>query len=118
MLDKLRLFLAVLEEGSFRRAADRLRISQSAITRQMQSLELDFGVRVLERTSAGVRPTDGGHALAERAKTLLADYDSTVAEVRRLGRGESERLRIGYIASASKSILDRLWSCCDALIRG
>ena len=86
MLDKLRLFLVVLEEGSFRRAADRLRISQSAITRQMQSLELDFGVRVLERTSAGVHPTNGGQALAERAKTLLADYDSTVAEVRRLNR--------------------------------
>ena len=105
MLDKLRLFLVVLEEGSFRRAADRLRISQSAITRQMQSLELDFGVRVLERTSGGVRPTDGGQALAERAKTLLADYDSTVAEVRRLGRGESERLRIGYIASAVQEYL-------------
>ena len=105
MLDKLRLFLVVLEEGSFRRAADRLRISQSAITRQMQSLELDFGVRVLERTSAGVRPTNGGNALAERAKTLLADYDSTVAEVRRAGRGESERLRIGYVASAVKQYL-------------
>ena len=92
MLEKLRLFLVVLEEGSLRRAADRLRISQSAITRQMQSLELDLGGRVLERTSAGVRPTNGGHALAERAKTLLADYDSTMAEVRRLNRGESERL--------------------------
>jgi len=105
MLEKLRLFLVVLEEGSLRRAADRLRISQSAITRQMQSLELDLGGRVLERTSAGVRPTNGGHALAERAKTLLADYDSTMAEVRRLVRGESERLRIGYIASAVQEYL-------------
>ncbi len=105
MLEKLRLFLVVLEEGSLRRAADRLRISQSAITRQMQSLELDLGGRVLERTSAGVRPTNGGHALAERAKTLLSDYDSTMAEVRRLVRGESERLRIGYIASAVQEYL-------------
>ena len=105
MLDKLRLYLVVLEEGSFRRAADRLRISQSAITRQMQSLELDLGGRVLERTSAGVRPTNGGHALAERAKMLLAEYDSTMAEVRRLVRGESERLRIGYIASAVQEYL-------------
>ncbi|MBV8967809.1 MAG: LysR family transcriptional regulator [Verrucomicrobia bacterium] len=100
VLEKLRLFLVVLEEGSFRRAADRLRISQSAITRQMQSLELDLGGRVLERTSAGVRPTNVGHALGERANALLADYDSTMAEVRRLVRGESEQLRIGYIASA------------------
>ena len=105
MLEKIRLFLVVLEEGSLRRAADRLRISQSAITRQMQSLELDLGGRVLERTSAGVRPTNGGHALAERAKTLLADYDSTMAEVRRLVRGDSERLRIGYIASAVQEYL-------------
>jgi len=105
VLEKLRLFLVVLEEGSLRRAADRLRISQSAITRQMQSLELDLGGRVLERTSAGVRPTNGGHALAERAKTLLSDYDSTMAGVRRLVRGESERLRIGYIASAVQEYL-------------
>src|ERR1700682_2875344 len=105
MLEKLRLFLVVLEEGSLRRAADRLRISQSAITRQMQSLELDLGGRVLERTSSGVRPTNGGRALAERARTLLADYDSTMAEVRRLNRGESERLRIGYIASAVQEYL-------------
>ena len=105
MLEKIRLFLVVLEEGSLRRAAARLRISQSAITRQMQSLELDLGGRVLERTSAGVRPTNGGQALAERAKTLLADYDSTMAEVRRLNRGESERLRIGYIASAVQEYL-------------
>src|SRR5882672_4831129 len=105
MLEKLRLLLVVLEEGSLRRAADRLRISQSAITRQMQSLELDLGGRVLERTSAGVRPTNGGQALAERAKTLLADYDSTMAEVRRLLRGESDRLRIGYVASAVQEYL-------------
>src|ERR1700680_3015240 len=105
VLEKLRLFLVVLEEGSLRRAADRLRISQSAITRQMQSLELELGGRVFEPTSAGVRPTNGGRALAEKAKTLLADYDSTMAEIRRLNRGESERLRIGYVASAVQQYL-------------
>jgi DNA-binding transcriptional LysR family regulator len=105
MLEKLRLFLVVLEESSLRRAADRLRISQSALTRQMQALELDLGGRVLERTSVGVRPTNAGKALAQRAKKLLADYDSTLAEVRRLNRGESERLRIGYIASAVQEYL-------------
>ena len=100
MLEKLRLFLVVIEEGGIRRAADRLRMSQSAITRQMQSLELDLGGPVLERTSTGVHPTTGGQALAKRARALLADYDSTMAEVRRRNRGESDRLRIGYIASA------------------
>src|SRR5689334_17492238 len=105
VLEKLRLFLVVLEEGSLRRAAERLHISQSAITRQLQLLEHDLGGRVLERTSAGVRPTNGGHALAEKAKTLLTDYDSIMAEVRRLVRGESDRLRIGYVASAVQEYL-------------
>jgi molybdate transport repressor ModE-like protein len=105
VLEKLRLFLVILDEGSLRRAADRLRISQSAITRQIQALELELGGHVLERTSAGVRPTNGGVVLAEKAKRLLADYDSTMAEVRRLNRGDSERLRIGYIASAVQEYL-------------
>src|SRR5271169_5132830 len=105
VIEKLRLFLVILEEGSLRRAAERMHISQSAITRQIQLLEHDLGGRVLERTSAGVRPTNGGHALAEKAKGLVADYDSTMAEVRRLVRGESERLRIGYIASAVQEYL-------------
>src|SRR5712675_698665 len=105
VLEKLRLFLVVFEEGSLRRAAERLHISQSAITRQLQQLEHDLGGRILERTAAGVRPTSGGHALAEKAKTLLADYDSTMAEVRRLVRGESDHLRIGYVATAVQEYL-------------
>jgi len=105
VVEKLRLFLTILEEGSLRRAADRLCISQSAITRQIQLLEHDLGGRILERTSAGVRPTSGGQALAAKAKILLADYDSVMAEARRLVRGESDRLRIGYIASAVQEYL-------------
>ena len=105
MIEKLRLFLVILEEGSLRRAAERLHISQSAITRQIQLLEHDLVGRVLERTSVGVRPTNGGHTLAEKAKTLLADYDSVTAEIRRLVRGESDRLRIGYVASAVQEYL-------------
>src|SRR6266853_332331 len=105
VIEKLRLFLVILEEGSLRRTAERLHISQSAITRQIQLLEHDLGGRVLERTSAGVRPTNGGHTLAEKAKSLLANYDSVMAEVRRLVRGESDRLRIGYVASAVQEYL-------------
>ena len=52
-----------------------------------------------------MRPTNGGHAVAEKAKSLLANYDSTLAELRRLVRGESERLRIGYIESAVQQYL-------------
>src|SRR5258706_8983531 len=68
VLEKLRLFLVVLEEGSLRRAAERLHISQSAITRHLQLLEHDLGGRVLERTSAGVLPTSGGDPPSEKTK--------------------------------------------------
>jgi molybdate transport repressor ModE-like protein len=105
VIEKLRLFLVILEEGSLRRAAERLHISQSAITRQIQLLEHDLGGRVLERASTGVRPTNGGHTLAEKARSLLAGYDLVMAEVRCLVRGESDRLRIGYVASAVKEYL-------------
>ena len=105
VLEKLRLFLVVLEEGSLRRAAERLHVAQPAITRQLKLLEHELGGRLLERTSAGVRPTNGGHAVAEKAKSLLESYDSTIAELRRLVRGESERLRIGYIEPAVQEYL-------------
>ena len=105
MIDKLRVFLTILEEGSIRRAAERCHIAQSAITRQIQLLEHDLGGRILERTAAGVRPTSGGHALAAKAKILLADYDTALAEVRRLVRGENDHLRIGYLASAVQEYL-------------
>lgn len=105
MIEKLRVFLVILEEGSLRRAAERLHISQSAISRQIQLLEHDLGGQVLERTSAGVHPTSGGHALAAKAKDLLDDYDSVMAEARRLVRGEADRLRIGYVASAVQEYL-------------
>jgi DNA-binding transcriptional LysR family regulator len=105
MLEEFRSFLVVLEEGSLRRAAERLHVSQPALTRQMQLLEHDLGGRILERTSTGVLPTSEGHALAEKARALLGYYDSTVAEARRLVRGEGKQLRIGYLASAGQEYL-------------
>lgn len=72
----------------------------------MQVLENDLGGRLLERTSTGVRPTSGGHALLKKASELLAAYDSTMTEVRRLLRGEGDRLRIGYMPSATRRYLN------------
>ncbi|EEF61434.1 LysR family transcriptional regulator [Pedosphaera parvula] len=106
MLAQLRSFLVVVEEGSLHRAAARLRISQSALTRQMQALEHDLGGRLLERTSAGVKPTSAGYAAINKLRPALAQFDDAMGEVRRLLRGENEQLRIGYIASAAKKFLE------------
>lgn len=106
MISQLRSFLAVIEEGSLHRAATRLNLSQSALSRQVQALENELGGKLLERSSTGVKPTNSGHALASKMRAFLAGYDSTMMDIRRLVRGESEQLRIGYLASAFQEYLD------------
>jgi DNA-binding transcriptional LysR family regulator len=106
MLAQLRAFLVALEEGSLNRAALRLRISQSTLSRQMQLLENEIGGALLERTTAGVRPTDAGYALATSLPRVLADYDAAIEEARRLARGQRDLIRLGYLGSAAQMFLD------------
>lgn len=100
------MFLVALEEGSLNRAATRLRMSQSALSRQMQNLETAIGGPLLERTTSGVRATAAGHALAASLPGVLAQIDSALAEARRLARGQSDLLRVGYLGSATQTFLN------------
>jgi DNA-binding transcriptional LysR family regulator len=106
MLPQIRVFLVALEEGSLNRAAARLRMSQSALSRQVQALEHEIGGPLLERTTSGVRPTDVGHALAASMPKVLAGFDAAIAEARRLARGERDFIRVGYLGSAAQLFLD------------
>lgn len=106
VLAQLRAFLVIMEEGSLNRAAIRLCISQSTLSRQMQALEADIGGALLERTTTGVRPTDAGHALASSLPRVLAGYDAAIAEARRLARGQRDLIRVGYLGSAAQMFLD------------
>jgi DNA-binding transcriptional LysR family regulator len=106
VLAQLRAFLVALEEGSLNRAAVRLRMSQSALSRQMQALEAEIGGALLERTTSGVRPTDAGYALASSLPNVLANYDAAIAEARRLARGQRDLIRVGYLGSAAQTFLD------------
>jgi DNA-binding transcriptional LysR family regulator len=106
MLAQIRSFLTVVEEGSLNRAAARLRISQPALSRQMQALEHELGGRLLERMATGVRPTAGGQALAKRMGAVLASYDLAMSDTRRALRGETDQLRIGYLPLAAKQYLN------------
>jgi DNA-binding transcriptional LysR family regulator len=106
VLAQLRAFLIALEEGSFNRAALRLRVSQSTLSRQMQVLENEIGGALLERTTAGIRPTDAGYALAASLPRVLADYDAAIEGARRLARGQRDLIRLGYLGSAAQMFLD------------
>jgi DNA-binding transcriptional LysR family regulator len=105
MLEEIRSFLAVVEEGSLRRAAARLHTSQPALSRQMQALEHALGGRLFERLSTGVRPTAGGQALAQRMSAVLASYDVAMNDTRRALRGETDQVRIAYLATAPRQYL-------------
>lgn len=105
-LDLLRSFFAIVEQGSLNKAAERLRVSQSTLTRQMQALEQDVGGPLLERSPGGVALTATGHALLEEAKPVLAKFDAVMAGVRQRARGQSAVLRIGYLMSAASDYLN------------
>ncbi len=105
MIDRIRTLLTVINEGSVNRAAVRLRVTQPALSRQMQALEKEIGGKLLERETSGVKPTGLGHALVKSMRPLVADYDSAMAELRRQARGERSELRVGYLISAAQSVL-------------
>lgn len=104
-LDLLRSFFAIVESGSLNKAAERLRVSQSTLTRQLHSLENDVGGRLFERDTTGVALTATGHALADGLRPVLAKFDAALAEVRTLARGKSKQLRVGYMMSAAADYL-------------
>jgi DNA-binding transcriptional LysR family regulator len=104
-IDRFRAFLAILEEGSLNAASARLRISQPALSRQMQGLEHELGGPLLERSATGVRPTAAGNALAKSMRGVIAGYDAAIAEAQQIALGQSDRLRVGYLYSSGQSYL-------------
>lgn len=101
----LRYFVAVAEELHFGRAAERMLVSQPALSRQIAALEQQLDVRLFERTSRQVRLTEAGMALLIEARRALVQAERAVEIARRAGRGEVGHVRVGFLASACNSIL-------------
>ena len=78
-LRHLRAFVAVAEELNFSRAADRLYVSQPALSRQIRGLEQLVGCQLLKRSTHQVELTVAGEALLDRSRKLLSDVDEAVA---------------------------------------
>jgi DNA-binding transcriptional LysR family regulator len=79
-LDEIRTFVEVAESGGFGRAAKRLGVSKSIVSRRIARLEADLGTRLLSRTTRGISPTEAGLELKARGERILAD----LAEAREL----------------------------------
>jgi len=99
-LKQLRYFLAVAEEKSFSRAAERLHISQPPLSQQIMKLEQELGVKLFARTTRTFELTVAGRALMGEASGLLAKMRITIDTIRQIDRGEVGRLRVGIVGSA------------------
>jgi DNA-binding transcriptional LysR family regulator len=94
-LRQLRTFVAVAEELSFTRAAQRLYLGQQAVSKSVAQLERELGVELLERTTREVRLTAAGAALLEEGRPALAAADAAFARAREIGGGLSGTVRVG-----------------------
>lgn len=81
-LDKLGVFVRIVEEGSLVRAASRLRRSPPAVTRALAALEDRIGVRLVDRTTRRLAPTEAGRALYDKARSLMQDYEAATSGAR------------------------------------
>ena len=87
MMDQLEALAALAEHGTMRSAATRLRISQSAVTKRLDALEAQLGVRLRERAGRRVRLTQAADRLLERARPLLAELRLALAGERSVAAG-------------------------------
>ena len=94
-LRHLRTFVAVAEDLSFTRAAERLHLGQQAVSKSVAQLERELGVALLERTTHDVRLTAAGEALLNAGRGAVAAADAAFALAREVGGGLSGRVRVG-----------------------
>ena len=99
-LQRLRYFVAVAEEQNVGRAAERLHLTQSPLSRQIQSLEADLGLALFHRAKKRLRLTAAGQAFLVEAKSLLAHGDRVEQQVRAIAAGSAGALAIGYVPGA------------------
>ncbi|MDP3321063.1 MAG: LysR substrate-binding domain-containing protein, partial [Bosea sp. (in: a-proteobacteria)] len=101
-LRQLRYFAAIVEQGSFSKAATKLRVAQPALSQHLRHMEDELGVALLHRGTRGVLPTEAGERLLARAHVILAEFGA----LREAVRGEAElpggEVRIGLPGTVSE----------------
>src|SRR6267378_4658341 len=100
-LRHLRYFVAVGEAQHYGRAAQRLRVAQPALSRQIQNLEEEVGFKLFDRLPRGVKLSVAGTLFLEDTRHILQSVDEATMRAARVARGESGTLRIGFAENAS-----------------
>lgn len=102
---ELKAFVAIVERSSFAKAADHLGLSRSALSQTIRQLEARLGVRLLNRTTRSVSPTEPGRRLHERMAPMLREMDAAVAEAVDTRTHASGTLRINTLSMAAKRLI-------------
>lgn len=100
-LRHLRYFIALVEEKNFERAATKLGIAQPGLSQQIINLEKIVGLPLLDRSKRTMKLTLYGHLLYDEARKIVAQSDAALAALVKVGRGQTGKISVGYVASAA-----------------
>lgn len=107
----MRYFAGVAERLGFSRAAQRLNVSQSALSRQIQLLEDELGVRLFDRVGRTIALTPAGADLLARCQAVLKDVESITQRAAELAGGSAGPLRVGATPQTLESVVSRFLPC-------
>ncbi|MEI2702273.1 MAG: LysR substrate-binding domain-containing protein [Baekduia sp.] len=104
-LRQMRYFVAVAEELSFTKAAERLHMAQPPLSVQIRKVEAELGVELFDRSKRSISLTPAGTALLAEARRLLDNAEIALRAVRQASQGQVGSLTIGFVPSASNVVL-------------
>ncbi len=107
-LRHLRYFMMVAEELHFRKAAERLYISQPGLSRQIRQMEADLGVQLFERNNRKVILTPAGQYLKQEVGLLLKNLEEAFCHTQLLEKGQEGNIKLGYVGSAMQNVIPEL----------
>lgn len=102
---EMRAFVAIVDRASFARAAEHLGVSRSALSQIIRQLESRLGVRLLNRTTRSVGPTEPGRRLHERVAPMFREIEAAVSEVSGAKGRAAGTLRINTLSMAAKKLI-------------
>ncbi len=107
-LRHLKYFLAVAEELHFRKASERLFISQPGLSRQIKQMEEDLGLKLFERLNKKVYLTIAGEYLKKEARLTLNNLENVFEYTKLLHQGVEGKINMGYVGSAMQNVVPQL----------
>ena len=112
--ERLKVFLAIIDSGSMTAAAEKLRLTQPALSRALKTLEDDLGVALFERVGRGLVLSQAGRAMENDARTILDNLDAMGRRVKKVGKQKFFDLRLGgvdsVVGAAFPDVVSRLRS--------